>query len=119
VAGAVIDGMCRDIDESRDLAFPVFARGAVPATARGRIIETGYNCPVHIADITVNPGDWVFADGSGVVFLAKDHVPQILDQAEKLAAREALLIRDIESGTPVSQVMSRNYEHMTTKDEKS
>jgi regulator of RNase E activity RraA len=119
VAGAVIDGMCRDIDESRELQFPVFARGAVPVTARGRIIETAYNCAVTIADVEVHPGDWVFADGSGVVFLARDHVRSILEEAEKLAAREAMLIRDVEAGVPVSQVMSRTYEHMTKKDDKS
>jgi regulator of RNase E activity RraA len=118
IAGVVVDGMCRDIDESRDLQFPVFARGAVPATARGRIIETDYNCPVSIGSATVKPGDWVFADGSGVIFLPKEQVLNILEQAEKLAGREAILIKDIEAGVPVSQVMSRTYEHMTQKDEK-
>jgi regulator of RNase E activity RraA len=118
VAGVIIDGVCRDIDESRELQFPVFARGTIPATARGRIIETDYNCPVTIGNSRVHSGDWVLADGTGVVFLPKEHVQAILDQAEKLAAREAALIRDIEAGTPVSKVMSQTYEHMTQKDEK-
>ena len=58
----------------------------------------------------------MIADGSGVVFLGQENVDAILNQAEQLVAREALLLKDIEAGIPVSKVMSRTYEHMTQKD---
>jgi regulator of RNase E activity RraA len=116
VAGVIVDGICRDIDESRELGFPVFGRGVLPITARGRVIETEFNKPVTIGSINVRPGDWVIADGSGVVFIAAENLQAVVEQAEKLVAREASLIADIEAGTPVSQVMSRTYEHMTRKD---
>jgi len=116
IAGVIVDGICRDIDESRELGFPVFGRGVLPATARGRVIETSFNTPVTIGPITIRPGDWVIADGSGVVFIAVENLQAVVEEAEKLVAREAELIADIESGTPVSQVMSRTYEHMTRKD---
>ena len=116
IPGVIVDGLCRDIDESRDLGFTVFARGVIPATARGRIIETEFNTPITVGSITVRPGDWVIADGSGVVFLGQDNVDAILIQAEQLAAREELLLKDIEAGIPVSKVMTRTYEHMTQKD---
>jgi regulator of RNase E activity RraA len=119
IAGVVVDGICRDIDESRELGFPVFGRGVLPTTARGRVIETAFNAPVNIGPITVRPGDWVIADGSGVVFIAAENLNAVVEQAEKLAQREAQLVADIESGTPVSQVMSRTYEHMTQKDSDS
>jgi len=117
IPGVIVDGMCRDIDESRELGFTVFARGVIPATARGRIIETDFNCPITVGSVVVNPGDWVIADGSGVVFLPHQNVEAILTQAEQLVAREVTLLEDIEAGIPVSQVMSRTYEHMTRKDE--
>ena len=116
IAGVIVDGICRDIDESRELGFPVFGRGVLPVTARGRVIETEFNTPVIIGSITVRPGDWVIADGSGVVFIAAENLQAVVEQAEKLVAREAELIADIESGTPVSTVMSRTYEQMTWKD---
>jgi regulator of RNase E activity RraA len=116
IAGVIVDGICRDIDESRELGFPVFGRGVLPVTARGRVIETEFNKPVTIGSINVRPGDWVIADGSGVVFIAVENLQAVVEQAEKLVAREVELIADIESGTPVSQVMSRTYEHMTRKD---
>jgi 4-hydroxy-4-methyl-2-oxoglutarate aldolase len=119
IAGVIVDGTCRDIDESRELGFPVFGRGAVPVTARGRIIEASFNTPVTIGSVTVRPGDWVIADGSGVVFMSSENLKVIVEQAEKLAAREAELVADIEAGTPVGQVMSRTYEHMTQKEPRS
>jgi len=119
IAGVIVDGICRDIDESRELGFPVFGRGVLPVTARGRVIETEFNTPVIIGSITVRPGDWVIADGSGVVFIAAENLQAVVEQAETLVAREAELIADIESGTPVSKVMSRTYEHMTRRDNDS
>ena len=116
IAGVIVDGICRDIDESRELGFPVFARGVLPVTARGRVIETEFNTPVIIGSITVRPGDWVIADGNGVVFIAAENLQAVVEQAEKLVVREAGLIADIESGTPVSTVMSRTYEQMTRRD---
>jgi len=116
VQGVIVDGLCRDIDEGRDIGFPIFARGVIPSTARGRIIETDFNCPITVGEVEVRPGDWVIADGSGVVFIAAENIEAVLDQAEKLVAREATLLKEIEAGIPVSKVMSRTYEHMTQKD---
>jgi 4-hydroxy-4-methyl-2-oxoglutarate aldolase len=116
VQGVIVDGLCRDLDEGRELGFPIFARGVIPSTARGRIIETDFNCPIAIGEVIVRPGDWVIADGSGVVFVGAAQLEAVLDQAEKLLAREANLLRDIEAGVPVSKVMSKTYEHMTQKD---
>jgi len=118
IAGVIVDGICRDIDESRELGFPVFGRGVTPVTARGRIIETAFNVPVTIGSTPVKPGDWVIADGSGVVFISAANLDVVLEQAETLLAREAQLVAEIEAGTPVSQVMSRTYEHMTRKETK-
>jgi len=117
IAGVIVDGLCRDIDESREIGFTVFARGVIPATARGRIIETDFNCRITVGSVAVHPGDWVIADGSGVVFLAQQNAEAILTQAEQLVVREATLLKDIEAGIPVSQVMSRTYAHMTRKEE--
>jgi regulator of RNase E activity RraA len=116
IQGVIVDGLCRDIDEGREIGFPIFARGVIPSTARGRIIETDFNCPITVGDVTVHAGDWVIADGSGVVFVGPEHIEAVLDQAEKLVVREATLLKEIEAGIPVSKVMSRTYEHMTQKD---
>lgn len=112
IAGVICDGPVRDVVESRDLDFPVFARSATPTTARGRIKEEAFNEPVEIGDVTVRPGDYVIADASGVVFVARDRAGDIIKTAEKIAAREASMTKDVLAGKPVSQVMGADYEHM-------
>lgn len=112
VAGVVVDGAARDIDEARDLDFPVFARTAVPRTARGRIIEESYNVTIKVAGFDVSPGDLVLADGSGVVFLAASEAEEVLQSAEMIAAREAKMKEAVLAGDSVVEVMGRDYEQM-------
>ena len=117
IAGVIVDGPARDIDESRDLDFPVFARRVTPTTARGRIVEEAFNEPVSIGDVTVSPGDYVIADGSGIVFIAAGDINRVLETAEMIAAREAAMTRDVLAGKPVSQVMGADYEFLLDRDD--
>ena len=57
VAGVIVDGPARDIDEAQGYGFPLFARSRTPHTARGRIGETGTTVPILVSDLTVTPGD--------------------------------------------------------------
>jgi 4-hydroxy-4-methyl-2-oxoglutarate aldolase len=112
VAGVVVDGPVRDVDEARQMDFPVFGRSATARTARNRIVEIGTDIPVSIGDLTVHPGDYVLADGSAVVFLAQADAARILDAAESIAAREAAMAKALQSGKPITEVMGADYEHM-------
>lgn len=112
LSGAIVDGPARDIDEALEVGFPVYARGRTARTARGRIFEADTGCPVVIGEVTVNPGDYVLADSSGVAFVPAAEIERVLDAAEAIAAREAAMTQDVEAGQPVSQVMGQGYEHM-------
>lgn len=115
IAGVVVDGAARDIDESRELEFPVFARTAVPRTARGRIIEEAFSVPIQVAGLTVSPDDLVLADGSGVVFLPASRAAEVIQEAETIAAREAKMKEAVMAGDRVSEVMGRDYETMLSR----
>ena len=113
VRGVIVDGACRDLDESRDLAFPVFGRAAVQVTARGRIMQQSFNEQIAFAGVEVNPGDLVIADASGVVFVPRAKENEVLAQAEALAEREAAMAAAIRAGRSVLEVMeSMGYEAM-------
>jgi regulator of RNase E activity RraA len=58
------------------------------------------------------PGDWVLADGSGVVFVEQQAITEVLIVAERIFAREQLMARDIDGGRPITEVMGANYEDM-------
>jgi 4-hydroxy-4-methyl-2-oxoglutarate aldolase len=112
VEGVVIDGACRDVDEAREFDFPVFARVGVPRTARGRVIEYAWNDPVSVCDVTVAPGDYVLADGSGVVFVPADRADAVIAIAEKIVRKERLMAKAVRDGAPISAVMGADYEEM-------
>jgi regulator of RNase E activity RraA len=114
VRGVIVDGACRDVDESATLGLPVYALAAIPATARGRQAEVGWNTPVEIAGIAVVPGDLVVADGSGVVFVPASRAADVIAAAEQIAAREAAMARRLRAGEPASAVLSADYEQMLT-----
>jgi 4-hydroxy-4-methyl-2-oxoglutarate aldolase len=114
VEGVVIDGACRDLDESRELGLPVYARNAVPVTARSRIIETGWDVPVTIAGCAVEPDDLVIADASGVVFIPKYRAEEVIELASQLVAREQLMMAAVRERKPMVEVMGGHYESMLT-----
>jgi 4-hydroxy-4-methyl-2-oxoglutarate aldolase len=115
VAGVIVDGPVRDVDDSRKLEFPVFARDHTARTARGRIVEVATGEPISVGDVTVTPGDYVIADGSAVVFVAQAEIGRVLDTAEAIVQREDAMAQALREGKPISQVMGANYEHMLKK----
>ena len=115
VRGVIVEGPVRDVDDSRRLDFPVFARSHTARTARGRIIETATNQPILVGDVTVHPGDVVIADGSAVVFVAQGDFERVLETAEQIMAKEDLMAQALRAGTPIGQVMGANYEQMLKK----
>jgi regulator of RNase E activity RraA len=112
VAGVICEGPARDIDESRQFDFPVYARNHTCTTARGRLIEIATNEPITVGTIPVTPGDYVIADASAVVFIRKADIARVLDTAEKIVEKERLMADAIRAGTPIGQVMGADYESM-------
>jgi regulator of RNase E activity RraA len=115
VAGVVVEGSTRDVDEARDYDFPVFARDHTARTARGRIVETATNVPIVVGGVTVSPGDYVVADGSAVVFIAAADLERVLTAAEAIVERERQMAAALRAGTAISQVMGGSYETMLKK----
>lgn len=112
VSGVIADGPVRDVDEARELAFPVFSRSVTARTARGRIHESSTDAPVRIGDVRVYPGDYVLADSSGVVFVRPERIAEVLALAETIAAREAQMIDRVRAGQSIAAVMGAEYERM-------
>jgi regulator of RNase E activity RraA len=120
LAGVIVDGACRDVDESRELKFPVFARAAVQITARGRIMQQSCNEEIQFAGVQVYPGDLVIADGSGVVFIPRATESAVIAEAEALARREATMADAIRGGRSIVEVMeTMGYESMLRGMERS
>jgi 4-hydroxy-4-methyl-2-oxoglutarate aldolase len=112
ISGVIVDGFARDIDEAIELGFPVYARGATARTARGRVHESSTGEPVRIGETSVSTGDFVVADSTGTAFIPAGHIDAVLTAAENIAAKEVAMTKAVRAGTPVTEVMAGNYEHM-------
>ena len=88
VAGFVIDGVIRDIGESRDNGFPLFARGRspIPGTKDG---PGEINHPIRCGGIVVHPGDIVIADEEGIVVVPLAKAEEVLKKAQAKADADA------------------------------
>ena len=116
VSGVVIDGASRDIDEARELAFPVYARGAVPMTARGRVVQESFNEEIQFAGVQCRPGDLVIADGSGVVIIPKEKEEEVITTAEAIYQKEQEMAAGIRKGHSGLEMLQKlGYEQMLNK----
>lgn len=116
VSGVVIDGACRDIDEARELSFPVYARGVVPMTARGRIMQESFNQEIQFGGVQCHPGDLIIADGSGVVIIPKEREADVVTAAEGIFQKEQEMAAGIRKGYSGLEMLEKlGYEEMLNK----
>ena len=116
LSGVVIDGASRDIDEVRELGFPVYGRGAVPMTARGRVVQESFNEEIQFAGVQCHPGDLVIADGSGVVIVAKKKEEEVVTAAEAIYQKEQEMAAGIRKGHSGLEMLEKlGYEQMLNK----
>ena len=113
VSGVVIDGACRDVDDCVDAEFPVYARGSVVATARGRVIEEATNVMIQFGGVQVRPGDVVMGDKSGVVIIPQERLFDVVEKAQELYVKEESMVEEILAGNSMIEVDEKyNYEKM-------
>jgi regulator of RNase E activity RraA len=112
VAGVICEGPARDIDESREHDFPVYARDRTCTTARGRLVEVATNQRISVGTVLVSPGDYVIADASAVVFIRETDLARVIETAEKIVEKERMMAEAIRAGTPIGKVMGADYESM-------
>jgi len=116
VSGVFIDGAARDVDFCQEIGFPVFARGIVPITARGRIMQEDFNCPIRLGDVQVRPGDILIGDVNGVVVIPVEKLDEVLAAAEEILEKEERMRADILAGMDILEVDRKyNYEQMLKK----
>ncbi len=118
IAGTVIDGVCRDSDRCVELKYPVFARGNTMRTGKDRVTADAYNVSVQIAEVRVEPGDWLAGDADGVVSIPADKVDDVLRLAEEIEEAESAIRAKVKDGMRLDQAREKlGYHSLQTKQE--
>jgi regulator of RNase E activity RraA len=88
LAGAVLDAGVRDVEEIRQMGFPVFSRTVIPSTTVGRYVTVGRDFPVTCGGVRVHPGDIIVGDADGVVVVPRAHAAEVLRVATEIEETE-------------------------------
>lgn len=110
--GAVIDGATRDSTQLISMGFPVFARYRTPVEAFGRYIMVACQVPIlltgeTVETVRVNPGDFIFGEGDGVLVIPKDLTLRVLTECEQLRNLEDRARVDFARGDNPVEVFQR------------
>jgi 4-hydroxy-4-methyl-2-oxoglutarate aldolase len=111
IGGTVIDGVCRDIDRSLELGYPIFARGNAMRTGKDRVTADAMNVSVQVAGVRIAPCDWLVGDGDGIVALPASRLEEILVTARQIAAAEAKIRAAVEAGERLDKARERLRYH--------
>jgi 4-hydroxy-4-methyl-2-oxoglutarate aldolase len=107
--GAIVMGGVRDIGHSRAIDYPVWSSDITPVTGKWRIETVEINGQVEIGPVRVSPGDLVVADDTGVCFIPRDVVLEVLEAAERKAGAEDIRCKAIDDGIPVPDISRATY----------
>ena len=116
IGGTVIHGVCRDVDRSLELKYPIFSRSRFMRTGKDRVEVSGMNVPVSMGDVQVRPGDILRGDADGVVVVPKVHEGAILEAAAEVEKAEQAILEMIRGGSRLDEARKQfAYHQLQTK----
>jgi len=101
LAGVVIDGATRDVQDIRDIEFPVWARNFVPDAGEPKG-HGEIGSEVLVGGQTVRTGDWIVGDESGLVVIDQERLVEVANRALNVLEMENRLREEIRRGSTLS-----------------
>jgi 3-hexulose-6-phosphate synthase / 6-phospho-3-hexuloisomerase len=104
IAGVVIDGAIRDVDDIRRIKFPSFASAEVPNAGDPKGLGE-INVEITCGGLKVRPGDWIVGDDNGVMVVPKERGYEIARRSMEIKKNEDRVRVEIDRGKTLAQVM--------------
>ncbi len=104
LAGVVIDGAIRDLDDIVKMDFPIFCRHVVSNAGEPKgfgEIGAEINCGGQI----IQNGDWIVGDDSGVVVIPQAIAQEIANRALDVKEHENRIRKEIQDGSSLGKVI--------------
>jgi 4-hydroxy-4-methyl-2-oxoglutarate aldolase len=103
LAGIVVSGPVRDIEDLERLGLPVLCAGTAPAqSTKLSLLSVGQ--PVVVGKVLVRTGDQIIADRDGAVVVPADAWPAVRADAAALAGREQEVRRRLAAGERLADI---------------
>ena len=103
IAGVVIDGAVRDVDDIKKMKFPLFAKSACPNAGEPKGFGE-INAEIRCCGQFVRPGDWIVGDESGVVVIPGERAYEVARRALEVRKNEDRIREEIRRGSTLSKV---------------
>lgn len=104
IAGVVIDGAARDIEDIEEIKLPVFTSNVVPNAGDPKGFGE-INAEITCGNQTVKPGDYIVGDDNGVVVIPKERAYEIARRAKEVNKTEQRLYDEIKRGGTLSELL--------------
>jgi len=104
IAGVVIEGAVRDIDEVKNLGLPIYTSNTVPNAGDPKGFGE-INAEITCGGQTVKPGDYIVGDESGVVVIPAERAYELARRAKEVYKNEKRLFDEIKRGGTLSEIM--------------
>jgi 4-hydroxy-4-methyl-2-oxoglutarate aldolase len=97
IAGLVIDGGVRDVNDLAVLEFPVFSRhNSIRGTRK--IFRGALGVEIEITGVAVKTGDLVVGDTDGVIVIPRGYAAAVIDEADRRVNDERRILEALRSG---------------------
>ncbi|OPY36443.1 MAG: Bifunctional enzyme Fae/Hps [Methanoregula sp. PtaU1.Bin051] len=103
IAGVIIDGAVRDVDDIKKMKFPLYAKAVCPNAGEPKGFGE-INAEIKCGGQYVRPGDWIIADESGVVVIPRERAYEVARRALEVRKNEERIREEIRRGSTLSKV---------------
>lgn len=104
IAGAVIDGYATDFEEIRAQDVPMWCLGPSPITTKLLGLEGAFNVPASCGGVSVQPGDAILADESGIVVLRPWEIDAVVEEALRRQVAEPDRVKRLRAGDKLHEL---------------
>jgi len=113
--GVVVDGRACDLGDIERLGMPLWSLGPSPVLGRRSGLGGAVNIPVSCSGVTVQPGDAVLADDSGVLVLPPDEIDGVIAEGVRRQTREAEVMARLAAGERLTDIsgLPRYADHLS------
>ena len=94
--GLITSGAGRDLEQVRELAFPVFTNGAI--CAHGYCHIPHVHVPVHVGGVVIYPDDLLHGDLNGVTTIPHEIAAEVAEIGDAFIAAEGIIINALSDG---------------------